>query len=512
MDAAGAAERYGTETMENLRNNPHIYEINLMTWLASLSFREKRKIAVRDIPRSEWKRLKDLGMDIVWLMGIWRRSPYSVMRARSISQLVKACRSILNDFKPEDITGSPYSIFDYEPDPTFGSKEDFENLKHILEDEGLSLIVDFVPNHTACDHPWIRRHPDWFIPGQLTESGDCPAGFFPADTDLGKKCIAHGKDPYFDPWNDTAQINYFNPEARQAMLALLSNLPEYGHGCRCDMAMLVLKDVFSRTWEPYKPAEDHSSEFWPNAIERLKSAGSPFLFLGEVYWGKESQFLDLGFDYVYDKSLYDLMTRQDINGLKNHLSLPVSRQRHMIRFLENHDEPRALSVLNPDKVRCAMIIQATLPGMRFWQHGQLEGRRVKTPVQLRREPFEPVDHELERFSTALLNEVNQPVFHEGDWEMRPTRGWPDNNSHHNLMAWRWELGEERRLIVVNFTDAAAQGYVELPAHCLREEGALVLTDPLKNDRYLRLSSELAADGLFVDLPGGGWHFFKIERE
>ncbi len=497
--------------MTALRKNPHIYEINLMTWLAHLSHEEKRNITLNDIPRSEWKRLKEAGMDLIWLMGVWERSPYSRMRARNEAGLLKECRTLLDDFTIADIVGSPYSIYNYEPDPAFGTREELQALKQTIEDEGLLLILDFVPNHTACDHPWIMKHPSRYIQEEKTDLGHCVEEFFLSDTDWGEKCIAHGRDPYFHPWNDTAQVNYFNHETVKAMVETLSSLATCCHGLRCDMAMLVIMDIFRETWGTYLEDKDHHpDEFWSLATERLRSAGTPILMLAEVYWGREMDLIDLGFDYVYDKILYDLMVRSDIEGIRDQISLPVSRQEKMIRFLENHDEPRALSVFGPEKIRCAMIIQATLPGMRFWQHGQLEGNRIRVPVQLRREPLWNGDDELGHFSRHLLEKVNHPVFHEGHWELCPTHGWSDNQTHQDLFAWSWKLDEERRLIVVNFSDLPAQGYIELPPDWLLNGHVLRFYDPLKKKQYSRQSREIERSGLFVDLDCGDWHFFIIE--
>ncbi|MBW2621424.1 MAG: alpha-amylase [Deltaproteobacteria bacterium] len=498
--------------MMALRKNPHIYEINLMTWLDHLSHKENRTITLKDIPRHEWRRLKDLGMDLIWLMGMWQRSPYSQRKARNEAGMVKECQSILDDFDITDIVGSPYSIYNYEPNPTFGTLSELRALKAVLEEEGLLLILDFVPNHIACDHPWVKKHPDRFIQGEKAGSGKCDKGFFLSDTAFGEKCMAYGKDPYFPPWSDTAQINYFHPETAGALVETLTDLSAYCHGFRCDMAMLVLSAVFKKTWGPYLSDRDaHPDEFWPLAIDRLKSDGNPFLMLAEAYWDRETELIGHGFDYVYDKNLYDVLVKADINGVRSQISRPVGQQEKMIRFLENHDEPRAAAAFSPGKIRCAMIIQATLPGMRFWQHGQLEGNRIRVPVQLRREPPFPGDDELTSFARFLLKEINHIVFHEGHWELCIIRGWPDNQSHHDLLAWFWELGEERRLIVVNFSASPAQGYIQLPPDWVRDVNALLFHDPLENEKFYRPSSDIEQHGLFVDLESNGWHFFKIER-
>jgi hypothetical protein len=502
----------GVKIMKTLRKNPHIYEINLMTWLSDLTRREGREINLRNIPKGEWEHLKRMGMDLIWLMGVWERSPHSVDRAQNAPQLVEACQSILKDFKMHDIVGSPYAVHDYVPDSRFGSCQDLLALKDALEYEGLLLILDFVPNHTACDHPWVRLNPQRYIQGDMSKGSNCKEGFFAVDTVFGKRCIAHGKDPYFPPWTDTAQINYGHPESLEAMVELLAELSSYCHGLRCDMAMLVLGDVFQDTWGPFLKDVKDVEEFWPPAIEGLRYGGRECFLIAETYWGKEAQLFDLGFDYAYDKNLYDLMVRRDIQGLRHTLSTRrIADQQRMLRFLENHDEPRAMEAFGRDKIKAAMLIHATLPGMRFWQHGQFEGSCIRTPVQLRRAPVEPVDHDLLSFSEMLLTEVSHPVFHEGVWEMCHTAGWVDNPSHEMLLAWCWGLDDERRLVVINLSDSSIHGYIKMPPEWLTRGENFLLSDPLKGDSYLGSRSELETSGLYVGLEKGDFHFFRVKR-
>jgi hypothetical protein len=225
----------------------------------------------------------------------------------------------------------------------------------------------------------------------------------------------------------------------------------------------------------------------------------------------EQELLDLGFDYSYDKTFYDLVVSEDTQGLKAHLSAPVAFQERMIRFLENHDEQRAKEVFAPEKIQSAMVIHATLPGMRFWHHGQLEGNHISVPVQLRRGPLEQPLSGLKTFSKTLLQEVNHPVFHNGRWEMCETSGWPDNQSHLSLLAWCWRQGEERRLIIVNFSSSLADGYVRLPDGWLPEAEQFLCRDPLKRECYHRNAAGVSTSGLYVRLREGDFHFFRIEK-
>ncbi len=522
-----------------LRKNPHIYEINLMGWLAAIGQREGVSVTIRDIPARDWDHIKEIGMDAVWLMGMWCRSPYSRKKAQAASGLVKECKSMISDFDIEDIGGSPYSVYRYIPDPLFGTVTDLVALKERLQKHGLYLILDFVPNHTACDHPWIRTRPEYYI--NYTKKGyqACREGYFLADTDRYRACIAHGKDPYFPPWTDTAQLDYTAGKTQDAMARTMSRICEYCHGMRCDMAMLVIQDIFRQTWGDVIKG-DTDREFWPMAIDRIKSDGRECTLVAEAYWGRETDLVKSGFDYVYDKVLYDLMVREDIQGIREHLGRPF--QTNMLRFLENHDEPRALSCFGPERIKCVMVIHATLPGMRLWQSGQFEGDTVHVPVQLSQQGWlklikagyvhmdvsvadifchadnnvgkdlsseREVREDIGRFSGQLLEEVNHPVFHEGKWEICHTEGWPDNQSHMNLLAWCWHYRDERRLIIVNFSSSPAQGHIRLPDRWLPEGDMFVMEDPINKETYSRFAMDVTGSGLYVGLDAYHFHFFRI---
>ena len=332
--------------MIGLRNNPHIYEINLMTWLHDLSLRENQLITLKNIPVKEWRHLKELGMDLIWLMGIWERSPDSMMRARNEPSLRDECSQILNDFTAEDIIGSPYAIHDYRPDSRFGSFGDLSDLKNTIEEQGLGLILDFVPNHTACDHPWVADHPDRYIEGNPV-SGGCGKGFFPLGNPPNRRCFAHGKDPFFPPWTDTAQINYGNDDTIKAMAETLSALSHYCNGLRCDMAMLILRDVFMETWGSHLDGKDDMKEFWSFAIDQLKNTGTGCKLLAEAYWGKEGTLLEHGFDYVYDKHLYDLMNNGNIEKIREYISRPPELQEKHLAVSEIAlDTEKIIEVMN----------------------------------------------------------------------------------------------------------------------------------------------------------------------
>src|SRR5262249_55782086 len=161
--------------------------------------------------------------------------------------------------------------------------------------KGFKLILDFVPNHLGLDHPWLKEQPDVFV-----QSPSEAPGTFRQETKSGVRWLANGKDPYFPPWTDTVQIDYRRGAARAAMTGLLQSVADRCDGVRCDMAMLLLNDIFPKTWA-HMPVSipPPATEFWADAITAVKKAHPGFLFLAEAYWNLEGRLQSQGFDYTY---------------------------------------------------------------------------------------------------------------------------------------------------------------------------------------------------------------------
>jgi hypothetical protein len=142
--------------MNGLPRNPQLYEINCRVWLANFSRRVGHPLTLGQVPREEWSRLKNLGMDLVWLMGVWLPSQEGIHIARTHPDLQGAYRQALPDFTPEDVIGSPYSVAGYRLNPILGTERELSLVRENLRKAGLGIVLDFVPNHTARDHPWVR--------------------------------------------------------------------------------------------------------------------------------------------------------------------------------------------------------------------------------------------------------------------------------------------------------------------------------------------------------------------
>jgi hypothetical protein len=278
-------------------------------------------------------------------------------------------------------------------------------------------------------------------------------------------------------------------------------------GVRCDMAMLPTRSVFLRTWGGrFDPPE---AQFWPPAIAGVKEQHPGFLTIGEVYWDMEGELQQQGFDYTYDKRLYDLLLGGDPQGTRRRLSAEAEFQNRLTRFIENHDEERAVTAFGRQRIRPAAVVSMTLPGMRLFHDGQLEGNRLRVPVQLGRRPLEPPDPELTGFYRKLVQALRHPVFHLGEWvPLEPQEEWFGNPSFRNIIAHRWVFRGHRRVVAANLSTEPAQCFLPLNLPGL---GGMnwFFDDLLGQASYSREGDDLVVRGLYLDLPACGCHLFDL---
>ena len=364
-------------------------------------------------------------------------------------------------------------------------------------------MLDFVPNHTALDHPWATTHPDRYVLGTDAELAAAPGNWTTVRTATGEPLVvAHGRDPYFPGWTDTLQLDYSNPDTVEAMSAELASIAARCDGVRADMAMLLLPDVFERTWGRA------ALPFWPDAIGRARDVHPGFTLLAEVYWDLEATMLALGFDFAYDKRLYDRLRSGGAGPVRDHLRADPGYQGHLARFLENHDEARAAATFLPDRHRAAALVTFLTPGLRFFHEGQLEGFRIRISPHLVRGPDEPVDARLARFYGVLLALLRDPLVRDGTWRLLEVApAWDGNPTWDGFVALGWHLGERRLVVAVNLGATRGQCYVREPLDDLRRADVR-LADRLEGLVFQRDADELAERGLYVDLPASGHHVLE----
>jgi hypothetical protein len=486
-----------------LPRRPTVYEINTAVWLERLGRGRGRRLTLDEVPGAEWESLAALPVDAVWLMGVWTRSPAGLRIALANPEIDAGNRAALPHLQPQDVIGSPYCVRDYVVDERFGGPAALAAARRELAGRGLALILDYVPNHVAPDHPWLAERPDVFVRGTAQDLAEHPEAFLAVDGVI----VANGRDPYFPPWPDVVQLNAYSPALRDAVAETLRTIGDQCDGVRCDMAMLMTNDVFGRTWGQLAgPAP--AGDYWPTLIGRVKEAHPDLLFMAEAYWDMEWTLQQQGFDLCYDKRLYDRLVHDSAASVRGHLQADRAYQEKLIRFIENHDEPRAAATFGPAQARAAAVASSTLEGARLYYDGQLDGRRTHIPVFLGRGPDEPPDADLRRFYARLIRAVADSDLRDGDWRLCEATGWPDNDSYLQLAAWGWASSDDRHLVVVNLSDAPAQARVRLPWDDLA--GPMwQLTDRLGGQKFERNGDELAVEGLYVGLDAWGVHFLRF---
>jgi alpha amylase-like protein len=482
---------------------PTIYEINTAVWLERLGRDAGRPLTLDAVPPAAWDALAGLPVDAVWLMGVWERSPAGLAIAEADPGLDAGNRAALPDLRDGDVIGSPYCVRDYAVDARFGGRAALAAAREALAARGLGLILDYVPNHVAPDHPWTAARPECFVTGTDADLERDPAGFLRA----GAGVLARGRDPYFPPWPDVVQLNAFAPALRAAVAETLIDLGGRCDGLRCDMAMLMCNEVFARTWGERAGAAP-ADEYWPGLIGRAKAAHPDLLFLAEAYWDMEWTLQQQGFDLCYDKRLYDRLVHDSAEAVRGHLEADADYQERLLRFIENHDEPRAAATFGPAQARAAAVVMATQQGARLVHDGQMEGARTRIPVFLGRGPDEPVDGDLRAFYGRLLRAVADSGLQTADWRLCACEGWPDNDSHRRLVAWGWSGRDGRHVVVVNLSDAPAQARVRVPWDDLATR-SWTLTDRLDEQRFTRDGAAMAREGLYVGLDGWEAHFLAF---
>lgn len=492
--------------MTGLPAQPVVHEVNTRVWLRELQRRTGSHTGLADVPKDAWDHIAPHGVDAVWLMGVWERSPAGRAIALRDASLRAAFTRAVPDIADDEIAGSPYCIRRYEADAALGGAEGLAVARAELDRRGVGLLLDYVPNHVAPDSPWVTEHPEYFVRGTAEDLRRDPAAFL----DTGTAVYARGRDPFFPPWPDVVQLDAFAPALRAATAQVLTGIGNACDGVRCDMAMLLMNDVFARTWGQYAGFAPQE-EFWPAVFADVRRRHPGMVFAAEAYWDLEWALQQQGFDFCYDKRLYDRIVHEDAESVRQHLQAPVDYQRRLVRFLENHDEPRAAHTLPADKERAAAVVIATLPGATLWHEGQFTGRRTQLPVFLDRRPDEEPDTELRAFHERLLSAVHKSRMREGGWRLLDTEGWPDNPSHRSVLAWSWTGAPGRFAVAVNLSGQSAQARIRLPWPELVGHPAQ-LTDLLDGSRHERSGDELTDPGLYVDLAPWGTHVFAVAAD
>jgi hypothetical protein len=480
---------------------PALYQVNTRVWLTELARALGRPATLDDIPDAALDAIAAMGFDWVWLLSVWSTGLAGQRVSRANPEWRREFCETLPDLREDDIAGSGFAVTAYTVHPALGGDAALARIRDRLRARGLALMLDFVPNHTALDHPWVTTHPEYYVRGSEVDLAQAPQNYARVGNGL---LLAHGRDPYFPGWPDTLQLDYGNPATQEAMVGELTKIAARCDGVRCDMAMLVLPEVFERTWR--RPA----LPFWPNATRRARAQTPGFRFMAEVYWDLEWTMLQSGFDYAYDKRLYDRLREGHARAVREHLRAGLDYQGRLARFLENHDEPRAAATFAPEVHRAAGVVTYLTPGLKFFQEGQFEGRTQRISPHLVRRPDEPLNEALSVYYEKLRAALAHPAVRTGQWQLLDcTPAWEGNWTADCFIAWSWQVPDGPRLLVaVNYAANQSQCYVRAPHGDLRG-GEVRFVDLMGPARFDRERGDLEARGLYLDIPPWTHHVFDV---
>jgi hypothetical protein len=485
---------------------PSLYQINTRVWLTDLSRRLGRAATLDDLPDAELDALAAKGFDWIWLLSVWQTGLAAQRVSRTNPEWRREFHETLPDLTDDDIPGSGFAITGYTVHTRLGGDAALARLRERLKKRGLRLMLDFVPNHMALDHPWVEDHPEHFIQGTELDLARAPQNYTWINRKAGDAIFAYGRDPYFPGWPDTLQLNYANPATQEAMIGELLKLAGQCDGVRCDMAMLVLPDVFERTWGQRAPL------FWPKATQRVRERVPAFTFMAEVYWDLEWTMQQQGFDFAYDKRLYDRLRDHHARPVREHFHAGLDYQDKLARFLENHDEPRAAATFSSEAHRAAAVITFLSPGLRFFHQGQFEGRKKRISPHLGRGPIEPIDQALEPFYDRLLAVLRQPAVRDGKWQLLEcVPAWDGNWTHDCFLAFAWQgPGGDRLIVAVNYAPNQSQCHVRMPFGDLAGKKWRI-EDQLDAAGYDWSGDDLQSRGLFLGMAPWKACVFALNR-
>jgi glycosidase len=490
----------------SISNYPLLYQVNTRVWLTELSEKLGRNAKLDDIPDVALDKFAEDGFEWIWFLSVWQTGSVGQRLSKSNPDWVKEFHETLPDLKEEDIPGSGFAITSYTVHQKIGGNEALARLRKRMQQRGLKLMLDFVPNHVAPDHEWVEAHPDYFVSGNEERLANEPKNYTKIKTVAGEMILAHGRDPYFPGWPDTLQLNYNNNDLHDALINELIRISGQCDGVRCDMAMLFLPEIFEKTWGL------SCSPFWPRAIISVKEINPGFRFMAEVYWDLEWTLQQQGFDYTYDKRLYDRLIEGRAKPVYDHFRADEKYQRKMARFLENHDEPRAAAEFPDDQHKAAAIITYFSTGLRFFHQGQFEGKKKRISPHLGRGPVETVNKELEIFYQEVLKTLRMPIFRNGNWKLLSALpAWDGNESSDNYICFGWESNNRKALVIVNYSAGRSQCYLRLPFAGVSNH-IWQLNDLLSDIVYEREGKDLETRGLYLDEPGWKFNVYAMEEK
>jgi len=545
---------------------------NVFVWLEQLSKKYGQSITTLDrIPDSELVSLQAQGINGLWLIGLWQRSPASAR----IKQLTGNA----------DAVSSAYSLYSYKIADELGGDSAYEVLKQQAERFGIRLASDMVPNHMGIDSEWVIQHPEWFlsvdscpfpsysfngpnlssdenvliqIEDHYYDRTDAAVVFRRVDKRTGEtKYIYHGNDGTAMPWNDTAQLNYLDPQVREVVIQTIIEIARKSPIIRFDAAMTLAKKHIQRLWYPEPGAggaipsrsgysiSQHDfdlaipKEFWREVVERVEREVPGTLLLAEAFWLMEGYFVrTLGMHRVYNSAFMHMLRDEDNAGyrklIKNTLEFDPEILKRFVNFMNNPDERTAIDQFGSgDKYFGVCTLMVTLPGLPMFGHGQIEGLTEKYGMEYRKPMldetgiFEFDKQHFHKISPLLKNRelfANADHFRLFDFQQS------DGNINENVFAFTNQLSKHHVLVLFNnsyqetwgkivnsfpHTDAADRhtGKYSLNIAAafglFTENNRYLCLHDLSTDSYLiRLSNQIVEHGFETHLNGYEYHVYS----
>ncbi|MBD3255248.1 MAG: alpha-amylase [Candidatus Lokiarchaeota archaeon] len=533
---------------------------NIYVWLDQLSKKYHRNISkINEIPDEELEQLRKWGFNALWLIGLWERS--------------QASKTIKRWCGNPEAEASAYSLYDYEIANDLGGYDAYKNLKDRAWARGIRLASDMVPNHTGIVSKWTMEHPDWFIslpyppfPSYsykgVSLSGDPNIGIYLEDkyftrTDAAvtfkredyrnndTRYIYHGNDGTSFPWNDTAQLNFLNPDVREAVIQKILHVSRLFPIIRFDAAMTLTRKHYQRLWFPEPGTggaipsraehglsreefyEAMPKEFWREVVERINKENPDTLLLAEAFWLLEGFFVrHLGMHRVYNSAFMNMLSDEDNAKyravLKNTLEFDPKILKRFVNFMNNPDEETAIKQFGSGEKYfgvCAMLV--TMPGLPMFGHGQIKGFHEKYGMEYRKAYWD------ENVNEGLLKHHEHTIFPimKKRYLFAEVKNfllydfWTGNYVNEDVFAYSNRIGEERALVIYHNKYAETSGFIknsvgfavkkenetELIQKTLAEglklpyEGYCIFKDYMTGLEYIRRNKVIHDRGLYIEL-------------
>ena len=539
----------------------------VLVWLFQLSKKYDRPITRLDqIPDEELDALRDEGFTGLWLIGLWERSHAS-------QRIKQICGN------PE-AAASAYSLFDYDIAGNLGGWDALDNLRRRCWSRGIRLASDMVPNHTGMDGKWVVEHPDYFITRKdcpfpqysftgenLSQDGrvslfledhyysknDCAVCFKRVDNQTGDVTyIYHGNDGTGMPWNDTAQIDFLNAAAREAVIQKIMHVAQNFPIIRFDAAMVLAKKHIRRLWYP-EPGhggdiatrsqyaltteqfeERIPNEFWREVVDRCAKDMPDTLLLAEAFWMMEGYFTrTLGMHRVYNSAFMNMLKKEENqkyrDTVKNTIKFDPQVLKRFVNFMNNPDEETAVAQFGKgDKYFGVCTLMITMPGLPMFGHGQLEGFEEKYGMEYTKayRDEKPDEQLLNRHwhdvfpllkKRYLFAQIENFLFYDV---------WNNGVVNENIYAYSNGVGAERAIVFYNNKYDAAAGWIKQSCEYAVKTGSgekdvtmytksiaeglgltsgkdhfCIFREHTAGLWYVRRSDDIISNGMFVSLKG-----------